>query len=561
MFFLLIGSFRRKSWLLMKRLLSSLILIVVTLSVSTVVYATSSKTYKLDDLGMSIDIPNEYIAFTRSISDNDPNLSKYGLNKGDLTDLMVSRNIYLNAWDDAVNFEIIVTMVESSISDFNLMSDTMLNTLASSFKTEYANSGITLEKYEIFQHNQAKFIKIYINQPNGTDKTYGLQYYTVYDNKAINLTIQSYSGKIDFEKETILKSIVSTVHFDKAPMLPEISVKTNAFVYKDNETGCEFTVPANWSQEPLSQNRESLDIKFTSNEEPGLCILYGSTDMWTELSSTERKGLSRAELNNSVLSLEDLAETMGIDQGKLSTVLYGGKEYYKYMLTSTPSTYGINIEITITCLMRVENGYAYVFQFFGDSKNAYYKDFESLVSSVKYPAVKSTSSSDIFGKFSITYILFNLLITIAIYSSPIIIYRCCFAKRPIEKSRAKKITIIYGIFAFIIMSVLIFVLNGHGAAGGAILLWSWVNYKILTVGMETLEDDTNSEAQLTSSMVNHASNTIEPKKGIATPSSLGVPMKSQSESGEVDVVFCRKCGTKLNANSHFCHKCGTKVVL
>ena len=161
------------------------------LLVSATAFASSGKTYQLAELGMSIDIPTEYVVFTRDITDNDPNLSAYGLCKSDLLSLMKSRNIYLNAWDKDVNFEIIVTMIESKINDFNLMSDTVLNTLASSFKSAYIDRGITVEKYEIYQHDQAKFIKVYINQPNGADKVYGLQYYTVYDNKAINVTMQS----------------------------------------------------------------------------------------------------------------------------------------------------------------------------------------------------------------------------------------------------------------------------------------------------------------------------------------------------------------------------------
>ena len=545
----------------MKRILSIFLLLTIAISISTTAYAASSKTYILDDLGMSIDIPSEYVVFTRNISDNDPNLSIYGLNKNDMSELMESGNIYLNAWDDAINFEIIVTMIDSSISDFNLMSDTVLNTLASSFETEYANSGVTVEKYEIYQHEQAKFIKIYINQPNGIDKAYGLQYYTVYDNKAINVTMHSYSGKIDSGKESILRTIIGTVHFDKDPMLPEAVTETAAFLYKDKETGSEFTVPANWSQESLSQDREFLDVKFTSNKEPGLSILYGGSDIWAEMSSSEKKGLSRSDINNSLFTFDDIAETMGVAKSKISTVSFGGKEYYKYEVTSTSSTYGINIEVTMTCLMRIENGYAYTFQFSGDSKNSYYKDFESLVSSANYPVVENTSSPDTFGEFSMINILLSLLITIAIYSVPIIIYRYGIVKKPVEKARAKKITIIYGIIAFIVMSALIFVINGSGAAGGAILLWSWVNYKVLTGGREPVVEDTAEEkTQAVTSETSSSPYTVESERVIVVSSAPEAPPKSQKELFETDVVFCHKCGAKLNTNAQFCHKCGTKVL-
>jgi hypothetical protein len=557
----------------MKRLYSFVLMLIMVFSMSTTVFAAASKSYQLDDLGMSIDIPSEYVTFTRNISDSDPNLATYGLTKKDLSDLMNTRNIYLNAWDKDVTFEIIVTMVDSTITDFNLMSDTVLNTLASSFKSEYANSGVTVEKYEVYQHDQAKFIKIYISQPNGSDKAYGLQYYTVYDNKAINVTMQSYSGKIDSSKEAILQSIVSTVHFVKEPLKLESVPDTAAFTYKDKDTGAEFIVPANWTQDTLSKDRQFLDVKFTSNKEPGLSILYGSTDMWGEMSASEKKGYSRADLNNEIFTVDEFAETMGVPKSNVSTVSYGNKEYYKYTTVMTSSSYGVNLEATMTCLMRIENGYAYTFQFSGDNKNAYYKDFESLLGSVKYPEIQGGTIVNGMPEFSAVNILLSLLVTIIIYSVPIIIYRYGIARRPIEKGKAKKITIIYAVIAFIAMSVLIFVINGSGAAGGAILLWSWINYKVLTTGKAQNEEKSNESEPVAEAVTHIEPVAIEPAvKMTEMPvhsnrilsSSMSAPIvESQPvETGEGpdDIVFCYKCGTKLSKSNQFCHKCGTKIV-
>lgn len=127
----------------MKRLYSFVLMLIMVLSMSTTVFAASSKSYQLDDLGMSIDIPSEYVTFTRNISDNDPNLATYGLNKKDLSDLMKSGNIYLNAWDKDVTFEIVVTMIDSTITDFNLMSDTMLNCSHIEFVMEFLRNNTT----------------------------------------------------------------------------------------------------------------------------------------------------------------------------------------------------------------------------------------------------------------------------------------------------------------------------------------------------------------------------------------------------------------------------------
>ena len=201
----------------MKRSLMVFLILCLAFSLLSPAAFAAGSSYKLDELGMSIELPQDYIVFTRDIKSNDPNLSAYGLTRDELYSLMVDGCIYLNAWDKDLNYEIIVTMTDSPVEDFNLYSDTALMDLASSAEDEYRNYGITYIKSELYQHSQAKFIKIYISQQSNGSTVYGLEYSTVYNSKAINITLQSYSGKINSSKEAILKEIVDSVRFDTAP--------------------------------------------------------------------------------------------------------------------------------------------------------------------------------------------------------------------------------------------------------------------------------------------------------------------------------------------------------
>ena len=74
--------------------------------------------------------------------------------------------------------------------------------------------------------------------------------------------------------------------------------------------------------------------------------------------------------------------------------------------------------------------------------------------------------------------LLNLLLTFCIYTLPFIIIRFVIRKRPYTAVQAKRIVIIYGIAAWLIMSVVMYVSNGS-VAGGGVLLWSFINYKVL----------------------------------------------------------------------------------
>lgn len=83
-------------------------------------------------------------------------------------------------------------------------------------------------------------------------------------------------------------------------------------------------------------------------------------------------------------------------------------------------------------------------------------------------------SIDFFG------ILVSLFLTVAIYTLPIIIYRFCIKKESVNKRKAKIITVICAIIGFIILNVITMILIDEAATGGGLLLWSFVNYKILT---------------------------------------------------------------------------------
>lgn len=370
---------------MMKRKFGGMLLcIFVLFLLPALAYETGSTVYQLDELGLSISFPSNYVIFTRNIDTHDPNLSVYGLTKSSMSSHMVERNIYLDGWDRDVNQEITVTMIDSLITDFNLLGDTVLSTLATSLISEYANMGFTVSKSEIYQHSQAKFLKIYVSQPDGDSMVYRLQYYTVYDNKAINIILQSYLGQISSSQESTLKGIIDSAAFNTQPHKAENMFQpTTPFTYTDPKTQTTFTVPANWVQVPLSKNRDTIDVKFSSLEEPGMTMMYGSLDMWSKMSTLERIVHNRSDIDNSFVSKSELAEALELSVNDISTVTYADNEYFVYTVTGNTESYGTNFSITMTHMLTCRNGYMYLFQFNGATKNAFFEDFESLLASVK----------------------------------------------------------------------------------------------------------------------------------------------------------------------------------
>ncbi len=570
----------------MKSFLNILLVFYLVCCLLPVSAYAANDTYDLDELGMSIDLPEDLVVFTRDIKSNDPNLSEYGLTKDSMISLMQERNIYLNAWDENISYEITVTMVDSPFADYNQFSDTSLNSLMPTLASEYESLGITFTKSELYQHTQAKFIKIYISQPNSGDTVYGLQYNTVYDNKAINVTLQSYSGKIDSNKESLIKEIVDTIHFDTELQLLDTPAPTEAFTYTDSGSGVSFTVPANWTEEPMTEEREYIDAKFISILDPGMCMIFTSQDLWSLLTDAEKQQYSRSEADNSLFTKADVAAIYGCQESDVSMVTFSDREYFYTEVETTGSSYGFTVSIPMTYLVRCENGYMYIFQFSGTRDSEYYGDFKDLMNSVVFPQI-SPGGADLWSYFGPINFTGSLIITIAVYSLPIIIYRYAVLKRPVDKKKAKRITVIYGIAAFIVMSLIITLSNGNGAAGGAIFLWSWVNYRMLIGGKNRQTQvftsarapEVNLPGILKSDIASEAiddaiSDSDETHEELPADTSgiseiiAETDDKDSSENGSLDgevtgyrptIAFCHKCGNKLIPDSVFCNKCGAKI--
>lgn len=375
------------------------------------VYAASS-TYNIPELDLKISIPAEYDVFTLDMSSNDPLFSDYGTTKADLDAQFAASSIYLNAISTTRNEEIVVTMTDSPLTNLNGMGDTTLMTLASALVDEYANYGITVTDYDVYHHDQLTFIQIYFHDTGKT--VYGLQFYTVSNEQAMNFTLRSYEGSITSSQKNTICTIVDSIRLNyEVEATPTVEAGP-AFQYKDKDTGLTFTVPDGWNKAALSEQRNYLDTMFESVEDPGLIILYGSTDLWSELSASERIGYTRSGFSSDLFTKQDIADMFGTSKYLVDDVTYGGVHYFKVETTTEKEAMGLTVSVTMTQLFRVENGWGYTFQFNGDESIPYYSDFVSLIKSAEYPEVSNSSSV-------VPFVVFLVVLAIAIIAVVLIV--------------------------------------------------------------------------------------------------------------------------------------------
>ena len=319
----------KKGCVVMNRNITCLFtIIVLLLSVFALQVSAISVTYELDELGLEVSIPSSYDVITQDTPISNPVFNRLGASGSEFIDYYKANGIYLNAIpEDSLSEEIVVTMTAGIWDNLSVFSDTTIKTLASALISGSEDYGIVVLDYDVYQHSQAKFIKIYFT--DATNSVYGLQFYTTYGAKAMNFTMRSYSGELSKKQEETITNIVDSIKYDTPPVSPPAVPETDAFVYTDIDTNTEFTVPANWYEEELSKEREFIDVKFMSAKEEGMTIIYGSTDAWEMMTEEERDGATRSDINNSAFTLEDMTELFGVDKDDILRVRYNGVEYYQ----------------------------------------------------------------------------------------------------------------------------------------------------------------------------------------------------------------------------------------
>lgn len=381
----------------MKKLFSLLFCISLLCSFCIPCYALS-KTYALDvnGLSMTIDIPDHYVVYTDDLGIDKERAKEFG-KYGDMVLQADSAGIVLDAWDETVRNEIAVTCVDSPLGDYNQFSDTTLLGIASILESAMKEIGGEVSSKTIFQSAQAKYIRYVLTLPhqNGIDGyDHMIEYNTAYGNQAVNITLHSYNGEPTDQEAAELEEIVLSSRFGASPLTAPEAEQTASFVYTDKERGVSFTVPANWKEDPLNKEREVLKAKFASTQEQGLSILYSWMDFYPAF---EELGMSavfpRETVNQDLFTEEDMNSLLGLaeeDDGgtmeisRVTTVTYGGIDYFKGTQKGSATVYGINMSISMVVLYHFDHGYLYQFQFPASEDSPYYEDFIQLVSSVKF---------------------------------------------------------------------------------------------------------------------------------------------------------------------------------
>lgn len=200
-----------------KRIISALlsgILVCVLLVFSVLSCLALDDKYVMDELGMSIKIPKEYIVITRESEREDEAFSALSLDYDETMTAFNAAHIYLQAVSDDQTLKVTLTMTsdESSktVNNYSDLSSAQRVAVLDTFlESDNYTSGVEIK------HNGNIYFDLAFVQSTQSAEIYGYQCHTVINGMNINLTLQKSEEGLTADEIKVVTNIANSIKFDK----------------------------------------------------------------------------------------------------------------------------------------------------------------------------------------------------------------------------------------------------------------------------------------------------------------------------------------------------------
>lgn len=493
--------------------------------------------FYLEEPGLEITIPGGFAAFTRDMDPAHPNFAQMGYTWEYAMESMEKGDVYLDALTPNGNLELLVISAEFPAEDLRFLSEIQLQEVLQTRKKQLEEAGAQRISAKVFEHHQAKFLQIDYSGDLGWTTGYAREYYTLYADKIINIALASYHGKLTAEQETVLAGIINNIHFGTEP--EENEPAAPAPKYTDDLTGLVISPPNLWMENPISAPNAGLSMQFTFSANTDKKIRIYSRDLFHDkvleklIPDFEPETCTRSDAGHELLTAEIVAEFLGCDVAEVFPTRYGGREYFRADIITTIKVGGKQQPVPACALVRIENGYLYMFQYIGATDDGSFLNFRKMVAKAVYPTDLPKETEPV--------------------PMPELPLDTKEPDVPSTSVPEENTTVMAGkdilwmvvpVLALAVIGICIFAVskNKRRRIAGPCDPWE------------------KPEHRVEGSMTRRSVESTKPE----VISELSAPEPSGSEPVRDvpdGIVYCRKCGTQLSTTHRFCHKCGTENIL
>ena len=440
--------------------------------------------YEFEEYGLTVSLPEDLEVFTLDTPADDPSYALCGLTKEDMDVFLKEGSYCFDAMNRSWEYELTLYVADEADAPAYL-DEELAGLYLEDIVRDYEGESVTVTSSGIYHHDQTEFIKLqYIESWDGIDFD-NIAYCTVYGGKVFSLSLYDYTGDITYERESLANKVVNSICFSE-DLLPEKPYKPSApaatpappvgvvppQLYVHEESGASFELKSGWRE--VRKDPKDGTVVFSPASAPEEYMKFFCMDLWSQLDKKEQRRTPRSGMDQDALAAETLAAALGGSADAGDMVKVGEYDYFRYMTKD---------EIVYIYL---KDGKAYTFCFHGNTALQFYNEFLRTIGGAAFPdltaaEIEEDAARYLRSKYSPGDILFSIFVTVAVYSLPIIIYRYLIRRAPVEKKKARHITILYGILSFLLMRVIIMVLHGD-SSGSSVLLWGTLNYFMLSRG-------------------------------------------------------------------------------
>ena len=177
------------------------------------------KSYRIEKLGMSIDIPSDMYVLTPGMDENDPTFEACRLTKEEVEKSFKESGTELRAYVKDFSYDITIQVSENdrtkAIDNLTTLADAEVeNVIKSLISSEYA-SGCSKTTF-----NNTLYLTLDTKYTANDSEIFGKQEYTIIKGCNLIISLQSYDGPITQDMEKLLAGIMKSVVFDGVGMDP-----------------------------------------------------------------------------------------------------------------------------------------------------------------------------------------------------------------------------------------------------------------------------------------------------------------------------------------------------
>ncbi len=302
---------------------------------------------------------------------------------------MLDNNIYLYGMTTDFLAEFAVRIDDYYIEDFEHVDNYSLMMVENLLKSTYVSMGASNVTSDIYEGSTKKAVRIRYLLPSDEIDQYVEFYFFTHKNKIVMIRFISFFNPISEIQEKMIQDIIETAVWEKEDLIPGEKGATDQGIYTDYETGVSFSVPSNWNEVRFVSTGEGKKVKYRIGTD-NVWVLYESGDFWDFAVDyygplTDIGVITRKDIGNDMLSIEQVAATLGCNESDITMQTINGQEYY-CMNTSFPVSSGLfSGEAQNILYICVKDAYIYWFQLSGTDIGKYENDFIKFMETVVYP--------------------------------------------------------------------------------------------------------------------------------------------------------------------------------